>query len=822
MIQYLYYHTGKEYVSKLSLGRNEEEYSDCEKLFETVRKATEGNTFIYAPLNNNEVLFMQSTRGASGLFAKGLKGDIGSVLNAPAKYIDKFEKSPSLAYNNVDKLPEGTLPQIGRLLEDYSIARDLHHIFAKLVDVLLFGDLNKKIVILAETPVKAMNYIKVLNMLLPLQFMKKVGFAIGTADIPDEDYSIIKNDGTAQSLSIRIWLTDSNSINFNSLSPYYYVFDTKTQRDNVTDEPSITAKLLSEINLCEQSKVNKFAQYVARAFDSSGNFDAEALKRCSALLYFEIKQDAESAKQILNMGCYGDQYQEQAFISAARILLRADNYRLITGQEDEAIISEYRNNNRVAQELSGLLFEYLTATYSSLSPMKMDLYAELIYEDKTGNRLRSYLQRTLIGGFEARVNAFDFTASIFGLALSRNANALSDIKELIRIAADFFGIDNCFRIIPQSQTTKGEAFFDSILKLSSYELRQLMAAVLLASAYKKDTPDVHCEIRLRGLFKILPAIDANQLNQFDFILIVRNKLLELSELIPELDIKNRFNFLFNVKYGKTFITEFLRKLSIDETLTADTLIKSRTINTLYYEDMANAINEKLLDVDYVKKNIKSGDNVFRQYLEYFGSLTAEKARGAAEIDAYLSSLIHEAEVNEEFARYRYEFAIECYNTLSEENKKQVDDNPIKPYEEATDMSEKLRVVESTIKVFGTIKKRKVSGKRPFSGIFLIAFGFSILSMLILFLPALILPASLGTFDAAHILEKFVYYFKPYMLALPVYVFLLELVSYFAFSHGNRVKRANIITVLCGILPILIFVVFYIVFYFIRIDLPFIL
>lgn len=146
--------------------------------------------------------------------------------------------------------------------------------------------------------------------------------------------------------------------------------------------------------------------------------------------------------------------------------------------------------------------------------------------------------------------------------------------------------------------------------------------------------------------------------------------------------------------------------------------------------------------------------------------------------------------------------------------------PIKSYEDIPDMGEKLRIVESTIQVFGTIKKHKRKGRLPYCGIFIWAFAFSLISMLILSLPSIIVPAGLGTLDATHILEKFIYFFKPYLFALPVYVFLLELIGYFGFKHGKRLKRANIITILCGILPIVMFTISCILFYYIRIDLPF--
>ena len=822
MIQYLYFHTGKEYVSKLSIGRYDEGYSDSENLFEMLRKATEGNTFTFAPIGSGEAIFMQTSMGSNGLFAKGLRGRLDSVHDAPAKYIGKFEKSTSTTYINADKLPDGELPPIGRLVEDCSIARELHHIFPQLIDALLFGDANKKIVILAETPIKAMNYIKVLSMLLPLSYMKQIGFCMGTSNIPDNDISIMKNDGSTESLSIRIWLPETTNYNFDSLASYYYVFDTKTQQDNYTKELSITAKVINEMNLCDQAQVNRFINYTARAFDALGRLNVSVLKRISALCMFEIKKDTDSAKEILDMGFAGGEAEEDAFTQAAQILLSPENNYHLSRQNKNAIVSGYRNNSRIAQSLENHLFNYYSSTYSSLDPDERNLFAEMVCNDLSGKRLDSFLKRSLQGDFKARVDAFEFAGSILDVALKHSGNNIDAIKDLIRTIVNFFNIGDCFRIIPSGQMTTGEEFFDRVLKYKDNYLQQLMVASLVASAYMKSVPEDHCEQRLRGFKKILPQISNNHIDQLEFILAVRNIILEIADMFPDLNIENQFNFLFNIRFGEVWASEFIRDLNMEETLAADKLVKSRAMQRMYYESMSTAIREKLLDINYVRKYIKSSTNATNQYKEFFNTLPEGEKAAAAEIEKLIGELAHESDINNEFAKYRYDFAYECYATLSPENQRQIqtDATPIKSYEETTDMDKKLGIVESTIQVFGTIKKHKRKGRLPYSGIFIGAFVLSLISMLILSLPAIIIPASLGTFDATHILEKFTYYFKPYLFALPVYVFILELVGYFSFKHGKRLKRANIIAILCGILPVVMFTLSCILFYFIRIDLPF--
>lgn len=485
------------------------------------------------------------------------------------------------------------------------------------------------------------------------------------------------------------------------------------------------------------------------------------------------------------------------------------------------IISEYNNNTQIAQELEGPLFEYLSNSYKSLDANEKKLFVEMVYKDASGSRLNLFFENYRLGDFNARVEAFDFSCKVLDTALRQSGNNLTAIKDLIETIAQFFDISDFFRLIPREQRLSGEAFFDCILRYDSMELKQLMTAILLCTVYKKDAKDDYCEVRLRGFKKILSKIAEGHLDQFEFILAVRNKICEISDLLPDMNIDERFDFLFNIQFGKSFVSELIDRFSIDEALDAEMILKGGRLS--HYESMSTAVRAKLLEIDFVKKNIKSGVAAYSRYKEFFYALPENERSG--DIDTYLSKLNQESNINEEFAKYRYDFAHDCYSTLSQENKKQVQqgENPIKKYEEyedRTEMAEKLRIVETTIRVFGTIKGHKRKGRISYSGIFLWAFAFSVLAMLILSLPAVIIPVSIGTGDFAHILERFVYYFKPYLLALPVYVFLLELVSYFAFNRGNRLKRANIITILCGILPIVIFTLSYIFFYYVRIDLPF--
>ena len=249
MIQYQYFHTGKEYIPKLSLDSSDERYRDNEKFFEIIRTSIRGEVFTYALLHNEFFMLQATAKRESGLFVKGLRGEMSLIAHFPARYVDHFEKSVSDNDKKATILPDGKLPALDRLSESFAIAERLHHIFAKLFDAIVYDNSGKQIIIVTESHEKALNYLKVISMLLPIPFIRKIGFSIGGTNIPDEPLSIVNNKGEVEELAIRLWLPEFNSFNFDSYTDRYYVFDTVSNRDNYNKELSNAAKVINEMHL---------------------------------------------------------------------------------------------------------------------------------------------------------------------------------------------------------------------------------------------------------------------------------------------------------------------------------------------------------------------------------------------------------------------------------------------------------------------------------------------------------------------------------------------------------------------------------------------
>lgn len=821
MIQYQYFHTGKEYIPKLSLDSSDERYRDNEKFFEIIRTGIRGEAFTYALLRNEFFMLQSTSKRESGLFVKGLRGDISSVVNLPARYVDRFEKSVSDSDKNSAILPDGKLPMLDRLSDSFAIAERLHHIFAKLFDAIVYDSGGKQIIVVAESHEIALNYLKVISMLLPIPYIKKIGFSIGCTNIPDEPLSIVNSSGEIEELTIRLWLPEFNSFNFDSYADRYYVFDTISNRDNYNKELSNTAKVINELNLCNEAQSRSFINYIAKAFDSNGNVSLEELDKLSAIYLFNFKRDANSARNILELGSKGSVEQEQAVINAIQYLLNETHSgEQLPPQDRSKIESEYRSNVRVAHAISDSLYEYCVSFYRYLDESEKQIFSQLISNDNTGGRLNSFLQSSLRGDFHAMVEAFSVMGKVLETQMNSKGTSVAANREMINTAASFFDISNCHQRIPMEQRFNGEDFFIKISDFSRQDVQILLCAILMASAYYADVPVECCEIRIKGMRRFLQGTQMPSLNQLEIILGVRSRILEIADEIQELNIDEDFDFIFNCEAGRSWMRELLNSLSVQDTLQADFFVRSHSAERRFYESMQTFLRERLLNANFIIRYIRSGVTERNRYTEFFNALPREVREENSEIADIIKDIDNEREINEEFANYRYNFAMECYSTLQEVDKKKVKkDMSVLSYKDTPD-NERLEIVEKTINTFGTVTKIKRKKMRFFSSIGIWAFFLGLLSLVILSVPAIVIPASLGTFDLSHIYSRLLFYFLPEFVAIPFGIYLFDYLMYLCLRQGNRVKRANIITVICGILPVILFVVAYITFYFIRLPLPF--
>lgn len=817
MIQYQYFHTGRGYVPRFSVSQGTEQYYVVEDLFETVRKNTAGHTFTYAPAGDS-YLYLQCSNHKNGDYAKGLLCD--TISDIPAKYIDKFETEVSRDDVNSEQLPEGELPVLGRLVEDFSLAMNLHHIFPKLIDALLYGDPSKKIVIIAEDRESAINYIKVLSMLLPLSYVKTIGFCIGSGSVPDGNMTFTNESGATDDVSVRIWLPDIADFDFATYASFYYVFDTKASKDNYSRPLSAVAKVLEELNLCNQDQAGDFANCIASAFTKDGRVEFERIDRIATIYLFGLKKDVATAKTVIHMGSGDNFLQENAVIEAIGFLLEPINSDQVDAADRKRIIQEYHSNESVAQSTEETLYRYLMSVYDVLDQEDKDELIRMIADDEQGERLQDMVYSAMRGDYQALLSSFSLGLDVLKVRIEDNGPRVFNNQEIVRILIESFDFARIRQIVPANQLTGGEELFDLVWRQNDAELVRVAAAILMSSAYSSDVIAECCTVRIRGFRRMMENSGLSPFEQLKFITDVRNIVLEIGNEIPELDIANtQFDFLFNVEYGKQWVNGLVLSLSMEATIKAEDFVRNQSDSMGFYESLSLAINDKLLDEEYIKNNVKSDSPFLPKYLEYYNRLSPDLRCASAEIQAYLNELNRESGINDALIQYRCNFAFDCYRTLSLENRQKVMPNTggIASFSQLN-QTDRKKAVEDTIKVFDGGAKTKKRNRTTRKSFVLWALGLSVLSSVLLVCPAIIQAMALGSLDITLAIEYILNYFKPGYILIPLYVFLLNVISYFVFRKGNRILRANIITLLCGILPVCMFALGYLIVYF-MLSLP---
>ena len=813
MIHYKYVHTGSQYVAKLNIKRGDDtSYDYNERIFETLRENIGGEALTYAILNN-EFVMLRSTNAQGSLFLKGLKGNMAEISNYPIRYLEKFETSPMPNDKVVDVLANATLPSV-MLRSEFSRGPEISNIFPQLLDILLYGDKNKQIIINTATYNEAMQYVKTISNLLPVSVIKQLGFCVGSTNIGNANMSIVNDMGERQNLNIRLWISNFSNFSYHAYSENCYVFDTVSSQNNYVNELSNAAKTLEITNINDNAKLNKLALCIQDAFDGNGIVNIDKLNKKTTIYSFNDRPSENSAKIILDLGDSNDPEQNSAVLRAIDYLINnaERSNRQIDADTMQKITNIYYTNPRQASQMSEELFKYCIRFYYLLSENERSLLLDLISIDETGKRLEDFLKPAK-KSYGTMVETFEFA-----MRLIPNHNPMQENSNIIftEKLIQFFAINDCYNLIPIEQRSNGENVFLS-LDIFDEETKGAVCAILMASAYRSNMDARLCGIRNNGLKKLLKSLNLSASDQIKYIMNIRKYITVLARRIPELYIDSDFDFIFNCDDGRFWMQEIIDSLQISE------LLELYNMNDYdNYESLQQAIYTRLLDEKYIRShfNVRSDIHQRAEYERFFKHLPRDAQEENRGIATFLHELGFESGINEKFALYRYNFAVDCFKTLHNSDKKKILKNiEILPSYESLDESKRLEIVEKTTRVFGTISKGGKKSKRFFSTIGIWSFFLALLSLIILVIPAIVMPASLGNLDVQHIIDKIFYYFRPEFLAVPCVVYLFNCIVYGFLKEGNRVKRANTITVICCIVPALLFVASYILFYFVHIPFP---
>ncbi|MDR2091175.1 MAG: hypothetical protein LBP62_05940 [Clostridiales bacterium] len=842
MIQYKYFHTTSGYVSKCSL-EDAAARRYYEGLFENIRTAIGNDSFTYATIKDGSFVFMQTENNVShGLC--GCKDD--GIAERPAAYINKLDNNAKPDEYEASALPDGSLPAI-KAKDSFSLAANLNrNIFAKLTDALLFGEPNKQIVIFAESRAAAVNYIKTLSLTLPLRYMKKIGFCVcsGDRDIPSDAIGAVTQDGTKNTISIKIWASSLTSFDFNSYSRFYYVFDIKGNRDNYGGDLSAIAKIIAETDFGNDTILSDLAEQIEEAFDGDGRIKPETLEKIAVQKAFEIKRNSDTAKAVLKISQTAA-IDVPIIINAVAELLGGSNADKLTVEDRRLILKVCVDNANIDENTKTLLYDFYEKNYNGLEQEEKSYFFQLL---STKQNMEKFLTAPpQIRDFSARVKAFKVACEVIDRKVSEGNVEIFSLMDLLTPIIKAFDISKVRGVIPLDQmTASGEEFFKVISECKDERTQEIMSAALMFSAYKKNMSPALCDIRIKGLKKYFQVgnIEA-PLDRLDFIIRVRDKIFDIDMEIQkpksgggdfedDFEIGGYFNFLIGTSSGKGWVKdEIVKKFSVEDALNAYKIVSSAPLATRIYRDMIGLLEEDLLNLDYVKTNVTvaSKADLIGLYKDFFNDYVQANSSynfpAKAEISDYLKRLDSSAKINEAYKQDRLQFSGACFQTFSNSDKnktiRSLDADGQKPKRGSeenfdygylfADISDekKTQITEKTAEVFGVTKKshiHRINDKKKAELFVIRGFLFSVCSILILISPAVIQSLTLGINTLGGIAARIADRASVADIVLPICVYLLYAGAYIVlrrtFKRKDATEMADKITFLFGIGPVLIF------------------
>lgn len=814
MLQYQYYHTGREYTSRLSLSRDDESYYDNDRLFNTIREKVGGDAFVYGVLGNDFIM-TQATSG-NGFFVKGLRGSLQQLNDSPIKYAFGLETSVSDSDRLAEMLPDGVLPRLGKLQDILKDASKAARILPKLFDAVVYGE--KQVVIRASDRESAVNIVKAFFKLFPSSYARKIGFCIGASEVPSEEISIVDSKMKYNRLSVKIWASDFPDFVFENLVREFVVFDTVTGQDNYTAESSSASKLLGALNLTIESDYRRFSNTVASAFDDSGAVDITRLNKCAAIGLFAAQRNTQAACAVLSLEDDGSGEQLAAYIDATRFLLEeapAD----IAEQARNKFLELYQRNEAFSSELGDLLFNYYLSA-NKLLDAERDLFHKMLLDDESGVKLQGYLERSNRGEYAPILTAFNDAADILVENMKRNGVSAVANQQLISTIARFFDISLLYGFIPAEKTRSGEDFFDKIAKTEGRAQQVVLCATLVASACFRECPPNIAVVRFRGLMNLCDKLFESGLDKLRMVIEVRRKLMEIADSIGGLDFDNSpdfgSDFMFGNKISKNWIEDIIEGLSISELISVEYELDKDVVHN--YSRMRSALRKVLLKCSFVSEFIKTNESDRKKYEEYFTELPVDIRESHPEITELLQELLGESQADKKLKVFRYNHALGYYQTTSENVKRHIAHAPSNSAPIDSDansetqgtLNEQLAFVEEVAAKQKSVRKN--DGTKSGSSVFILSFVNALISFVILLIPTIVIPLGIGTFEWQYIIDRFLTFFMPEFLFIPTVVFLFNVVAYTALGHDGA--RSAKLTWLCVISPVIVFVAAYLIAYFV--------
>lgn len=843
MVEYKYYHSAKTHRYEDCInGETEtnENIKDCFINFRNLEREENDEvpySFIYTTKNGSFFMMQNNKNGQGDGNCRGFYGKYADLKNNPIEYVGLLD------FNVEDTKEENKSLNIELPVyqKKYEIT-GLKFVFPKIVDAIVQG---KKVIIYDTKFENLINYFSKLCTLFPNPFIKDLSFAIAISKNPFADY--YKNKGLP---SINVYLTTvKDSVNFykgqsGDSNKEYEVFEIQDMHCQKSDlfHPYSKAIEIIKKDIDNNDEMKRFISNVSIAFKPNGEIDKEYLEYFVRKIAFSNTNEENNAEELLeslNNNKINRFIQKEEFIEIANSVIGYYLDKEIIPDKVQIYIENiFRKNSFIKEKYINKYCEKLLIHISKNKELK-ETSTLLLIEYICSLKIQDF-QNNNTTGFMIKLKENKKNIEIFGI-LTKSYNACSDPnikKELLK---------NIIMYIPfeTSLSNKLESYEYLEYMLRSLDIKNKfdILALYFLSYHTSQRRNSNCIVKPFYAFKIyVNQENLTEEEKIEYILQIKKSIKNLAIELFRNDqyLTNDFSFIDN-----DWINEQVHSIHLDSILS---ILTSKENNIDDYDELKKRLVKKCLDIEVVKSEITCVNEKYNTYVDYFKSIS-NKSEGD-EIAKYLKNIKYQDEINKNIHEFRVNFAYHCYCTLSRTNQESVitkskykinrnysnintDNFDVKnilleDYQSGLSESNRQRVqkqyIVNEIAEKFKIKNRVDKGKSILKDLIptvLIWIFITILIFALLCLPPIIISILVGE----NILEKFKSYFKIYHYIFLFYVSLRFILVY----HNNKldkakknnstcVKTALNSTLIYGMIPVLCFVVSYILTYFVILDL----
>ena len=717
--KYVYYHTGAGYVDGYD-NLPEKRGDDWRNLFTAARKQYGNNDgMLYVPTEGGGFVMLRAFKGDS-VTVSALSGGIEELDELPLAFLDSMKSGKDAS-------------AIGLVASRLSASdRSSREWAPKLFDCIVRG-------VPAEVRTKnfdqAFDTAMAMLSLFPLEFARKIGFAISESPFADAKY-IADYEERALKPALKLYYGDAQRSNKGDVVS----FDLVKGRDNFNE----MGQALSDMAELLPVLGARFKNTFAKAF-AGGEFDSAEADHIAALVNFDRRPDRATALKLLDTDDYA---------VAADWLIDS----LGKGKaRDDALIAK-KIKTRLEGSHDAERTRTLTAMYISRPELMTESDVESVSEyivgavNDGGVDIKGFAKKAIASGQENIVYAA-FDATMLALAKLGTSNV-----DFANALSDAWKYANYYNLFANNFKIKRDALFERTEKLSPDD-RLLAAAVLMCDS---------------GTGRIAPFVECLKSYPDPYAALIEVRAL-VNTIDPTEDGGSRSDFVFGSDRGNVFYKNIIESTNIEALLSAAYASIDRQ-----YTGLTEAIERRLSDKPYVfgelDKLSPEGRNTLRTALiDYFGTRLDEGGMIAA-----LEANRGAEEAENELIAFRNDF---------------VDGDP--PAHSA----------KSNRSLYFKLRR--------LSPIALTAFFQALISFVFLCVPVAVAALAADSVTMGSAMNVFTEFFEPVFVIFPLIAFCADIAIYFGLKSGNRLARANKITFLCCVLPMLCLSIGWLIAYFLA-------